>query len=140
MIKSLATTSFVRHDRIFSKQRLLSRALRLRSTNGSRTGRLQHSGSRYGFDGFRFEQPREPGIAHLWPVTRGLDGRTVLARSAIAHSGAFRGDGGERHARARSHYAIGSRGRPRDAFGAVHYRDPIVAYALPRTSRDTLVP
>src|SRR6267142_3165462 len=140
MMKWMAATSFVRRDRIFSKQRLLSRALQLRSTNGSRAGRLQHSGSRYGFDGFRFEQPREPGVAHLCSIARGIDGRTVLARSAIAHSGAFRGHGGERHARARSHHAIGSRGRPRDAFGAVHYRDPIVAFALPGTSRDTLVP
>ena len=61
----------------------------------ARAGRLQHSGSGYGFDGFRFEQSRESGVAHLCSVARGIDGRTVLARSAIAHSGAFRGDGGD---------------------------------------------
>src|SRR5689334_15335081 len=118
---------------------MLSRLLDLAQPT-VRAGRLQHSGSRYGFDGFRFEQPREPGVAHLFSIARGVDGRPVLARPAIADTRAFLRHGGERHARARSHHAIGSRGWARDAFGPVHYRDAAVADALPRASRDTPVP
>src|SRR6478735_5232502 len=103
---------------------------RLRPRRARSTGSYS-SASKDGFDGFRFEQPRKPGLAHLRSVARGLDGRTLLARPATAYSRAIRGDGRERHAGARSDYAVGSRGRPRNAFGAIDYRDPAVADALP---------
>src|SRR3954451_5468448 len=101
---------------------------------------MGQSGYRDGFDGFRFEQPRKSRFAHLRSIARGPDGGALLARATTSHPRAFRSDGCERHAGARSHHAIGSRGRPRNAFGAIDYGDPAVAVALPGASRDSPAP